>query len=165
MRVAAGQGQENILKALLLAHHRQDGLAGVRKQVKQLLAHIGSAFGGNFQLTDIALLFDHLHGKSFAVADALQRFERVERLEQPEDIKRELPWVRESLDPETGRTRLYVDCGAGRTPLAEVTRSAFGTRDDRGDFRALASDGALREVGIGFPPYHGLCRTTTLAVV
>ena len=46
-----------------------------------------------------------------------------------------------------------------------MTRSAFGTRDDRGDFRALASDGALREVGIGFPPYHGLCRTTTLAVV
>lgn len=107
----------------------------------------------------------YLHGKSFAVADALQRFERVEQLEQPEDIKRELPWVRESLDPETGRTRLYVDGGAGRTPLAEVTRSAFGTRDDRGDFRALASDGALREVGIGFPPYHGLCRTTTLAVV
>jgi hypothetical protein len=28
---------------------------------------------------------------------------------------------------------------------------------------ALASDGALREVGISFPPYHGLCRTTTLA--
>ena len=46
-----------------------------------------------------------------------------------------------------------------------VARSALGTHDDRGDFRALASDGALREVGIGFPPYHGLCRTTTLAVV
>ncbi len=37
-------------------------------------------------------------------ADGLERFDRVERLEQPEDIKRELPWVRESLDPETGRT-------------------------------------------------------------
>jgi SPP1 gp7 family putative phage head morphogenesis protein len=107
----------------------------------------------------------YLHGKTFAVADGLQRFERVEQLEQPEDIKRELPWARESLDPETGNTRLYVDSGAGRTPLAEVTRSALGTRDDRGDFRPLASDGALREVGIGFPPYHGLCRTTTLAVV
>ena len=55
--------------------------------------------------------------------------------------------------------------GSGRTELAEVTRSAMGTRDDRGDFRALASDSALNEVGIGFPPYHGLCRTTTLAVV
>lgn len=44
-------------------------------------------------------------------------------------------------------------------------RSAMGTRDDRGDFRALASDSALNEVGIGFPPYHGICRSTTLAVV
>jgi SPP1 gp7 family putative phage head morphogenesis protein len=107
----------------------------------------------------------YLHGKTFEVADALHRFDRLEQLEQPENLKRELPWVRESLDAETGRTRLYVDGGAGRTDLAEVTRSAFGTRDDRGDFRTLASDGVLREVGIGFPPYHGLCRTTTLAVV
>lgn len=38
-------------------------------------------------------------------------------------------------------------------------------RNDRSDFRALASDTALNEVGIGFPPYHGLCRTTTLAEV
>jgi len=41
----------------------------------------------------------------------------------------------------------------------------MGTRDDRGDFRALASDSALNEVGIGFPPYHGCCRSSTLAVV
>ena len=107
----------------------------------------------------------YLHGKTFEVGDALRRFDRIEQLEDPEDVKRELPWVRESRDPDTGRTRLYVDGGAGRTDLAEVTRSAFGTRDDRGDFRALASDSSLNEVGIGFPPYHGLCRSTTLAVV
>ena len=76
-----------------------------------------------------------------------------------------MPWVREAQDLETGRTRLYVDGGRGRTDLAEVTRSAMGTRDDRGDFRALASDSALNEVGIGFPPYHGLCRSSSLAVV
>jgi hypothetical protein len=95
---------------------------------------------------------------------ALRRFDRIEQLEDPEAIKQAMPWVREVQDRETGRTRLYVDGGAGRTDLAEVTRSAMGTRDDRGDFRALASDSALNEVGIGFPPYHGLCRTTTLAL-
>src|SRR5262249_5089936 len=100
----------------------------------------------------------------FAVTDALDRFDRVEALERPEDIKRELPWVREARDPGTGRARLYVDGGAGRTDLAEVVRSQNGTRDDVGAFRALASDAALNEVGIGFPPYHGLCRSTTLAV-
>jgi SPP1 gp7 family putative phage head morphogenesis protein len=107
----------------------------------------------------------YLHGKSFSVADALRRFDRIEALEDPEAIKQAMPWVRETTDPETGRTRLYVNGGPGRTELAEVSRSAVGTRDDRGDFRALASDSALNEVGIGFPPYHGLCRTTTLAVV
>ena len=99
------------------------------------------------------------------MADALQRFDRVEGLDRPEDVKRELPRVREALDPETGRTRLYLDGGAGRTDLAEVARSALGTRDDCGEVRPLAADVALREVGIGFPPYHGLCPTTTLAVV
>ena len=107
----------------------------------------------------------YLHGKTFSVADALRRFDRIEQLEDPEAIKQAMPWVREAQDLETGRTRLYVDGGRGRTDLAEVARSAMGTRDDRGDFRALASDSALNEVGIGFPPYHGLCRTTTLAVV
>jgi len=106
-----------------------------------------------------------LHGKTFSVADALRRFDRIEQLDDPEAIKQAMPWVREAQDRETGRIRLYVDAGAGRRDLAEVARSALGTRDDRGDFRALASDGALNEVGIGFPPYHGLCRSTTLAVV
>lgn len=106
-----------------------------------------------------------LHGKTFSVGDALQRFDRVERAEQPEEIKQLVPWVRESLDPDTGNPLLWVDGGQGRTTLAEVTRSAFGTRDDLGEFRAVASDRALREVGVGFPPFHGLCRSTTLAVV
>jgi hypothetical protein len=107
----------------------------------------------------------YLHGRTFAVADALRDFERVEQLEDPEDIKRITPWVRESLDRETGRTRLYVEGRKGRTYLAEVERSARGARDDQGAFRALASDATLSAVGIGPPPYHGLCRTTVLAVV
>jgi SPP1 gp7 family putative phage head morphogenesis protein len=104
-----------------------------------------------------------LHGKSFSVGDALQRFEQVERAERPEDIKQLIPWVRESLDPETGNPLLWVDGSGGRTTIAEVTRSAMGTRDDRGEFRRVASDGVLREVGVGVPPFHGLCRTTTVA--
>lgn len=98
------------------------------------------------------------------MADALQRFERVESLSRPEDVKQELPWVRERLDADTGRTILYVNRGGQETRLAEVLRSAAGTRDDVGEFRALASDRQLAETGVGFPPYHGLCRTTTLAL-
>jgi hypothetical protein len=97
-----------------------------------------------------------LHGKTFAVADALRRFEQVERLERPEDIKRLLPWVSERLD-QLMRTRAGV-------AIAEVTRSGLGTRDDVGEFRPRLSDERLGDVGLGFPPFHGLCRTTTLAL-
>jgi hypothetical protein len=80
-------------------------------------------------------------------------------------VKQELPWVRERLDADTGRAILYVSRGGQETRLAEVLRSAADTRDDVGEFRSLASDRQLAEVGVGFPPYHGLCRTTTFAVV
>ena len=85
---------------------------------------------GRTNLKRRAHICRYLHGKMFSMADALQRFDRIEQLDDPEDIKRAMPWVRESIDPETGRTRLSVDGGAGHTDLAEVTRSAMGTRDD-----------------------------------
>lgn len=100
----------------------------------------------------------YLHGKTFAVEEALRNFEQVERLEQPEDIKRALPWVRERLDGD----RLLLH-GAGRA-IAEVTRSALGIRDDVGAFRPRLSEDRLGEAGLGLPPFHGLCRSTTLAV-
>ncbi len=99
----------------------------------------------------------YLHGKTFAVEDALQKFEQVDRLEDPEAIKQALPWVRERLDGE--RLTLH---GAGK-PIAEVTRSALGARDDVGEFRQRLSDDRLVEAGLGFPPFHGLCRSITTA--
>ncbi|MFZ5446569.1 MAG: phage minor head protein [Myxococcota bacterium] len=100
-----------------------------------------------------------LHGKTFGVRDALRKFDQVERLDQPEDIKRLLPWVRERLDGD--RLTLH----SGGVPIADVTRSAVGRRDDVGEFRPRVSEDRLGEVGLGFPPFHGLCRSTTLAVV
>ncbi|MDI1452187.1 hypothetical protein [Polyangium sp. 6x1] len=107
----------------------------------------------------------YLHVKTFLVADAPPALRPHREQLDPEDIERTISWVRESLDPEMGRTQLYVDGGAGRNDLAEVTRSAMGTRDARGDFRALVSDAVLNDDSIDFPPYYGLCRATTLAVL
>jgi hypothetical protein len=98
-----------------------------------------------------------LHGKTFAVADALRKFDQVERLEQPEDIKRVLPWVRERLDGD--RLTLH---SAG-VSIADVVRSAAGRRDEVGEFRPRIAVEGLGDAGLGFPPFHGLCRTTTLA--
>jgi len=100
-----------------------------------------------------------LHGKVFSVGDALRRFERVEALADPTDLKREIPWVRDRLNPETGEGRLVAGNGERRVAVAEVTRAS------ESGFRALVSDAELAEIGIGFPPFHGLCRSTTIAIV
>ena len=107
----------------------------------------------------------YLHGKEFEVGDALRRFERIEQMDSPEDIKAEAPWVREAIDPETGRKVLFVERGGARTRIAEVTRSAMGTRDDPGEFTRGRNTAELMDMGVSFPPYHGLCRSTTVPAI
>ena len=107
----------------------------------------------------------YLHGKEFEVGAALQRFDRIEQLDRPEDIKSEVPWVREALDPDTGRKFLYVERDGARTRIAEVARSAVGTSDDPGEFRRGRDSAELMDMGVSFPPYHGLCRSTTVPAI
>jgi SPP1 gp7 family putative phage head morphogenesis protein len=100
----------------------------------------------------------YLHGKTFDVADALRKFEEVDRLEKPEDIKQALPWVRERREG----SRLWLT-GGGNT-IAEVTRSAMGSRDDVGEFHPRLPEAQLGAAGFCSPPLHALCRSTSLAL-
>jgi SPP1 gp7 family putative phage head morphogenesis protein len=103
-----------------------------------------------------------LHGKTFSVQTGLDRFEEAER--EPERLKEISPWVRDSMDEATGRRALWVPRGGERVVLAEVARSGEGRRDDVGEFARGRSEADLSAAGIGFPPFHGLCRSTCLAV-
>jgi hypothetical protein len=107
----------------------------------------------------------YLHGKVFEVGDALRRFDALDRLTRPEDVKDVQPWVRETTDSESGRRVLYVSRGGVRTPIVEVTRSGVGAVDDRGEHGRAVTNRELMDLGVGFPPYHGLCRTTTVPEV
>ncbi len=100
-----------------------------------------------------------LHGKTFAVRRALADFGRVEQLDRPEDVKAAAPWIR------LRRGVLFVEHTSGRHELAEVVRSGVGSRDDVGEYRARLDDIALGELGIGPPPYHGLCRSTSTPII
>ncbi len=93
-----------------------------------------------------------LNGRTFSVARAAARFDAIDALENPEDIKAALPWGRQTVDRQTGITSLYVDRGAERLTLATFDTAS----PDR--FRQVASDAEL-EGSVGFPPYHGLCRS------
>ena len=106
-----------------------------------------------------------LHGKTFSVGDGIRRFEQLESIEDPDELKASQPWARQATDRSTGRTALFVNRGGVRTPLAEVTRSGVGSKDDLGEFARAVSSRELMDMGVGFPPYHGLCRTTTVPVI
>jgi len=101
-----------------------------------------------------------LHGKSFTVAGALAQFDRLSALERPEDIKEELPWVRERVDAD-GLGEIFVKRGGERHVLAQITKSGRGTTGV-GEYSGGRGAEDLTGLGIGFPPYHGHCRTTTL---
>jgi SPP1 gp7 family putative phage head morphogenesis protein len=105
-----------------------------------------------------------LDGKVLQTADAVRTFERIEAAEDPLALKRERPWVRERLG-EDGKRQLAVDRGGDSTVLAVVERSGVGARDDRGAYSRAVSSRDLAPAGVGFPPFHGLCRTTTVPEV
>ena len=99
-----------------------------------------------------------LNGRTFSVARALDRFDAIDRLEDPEEIKNALPWGREARDPESGEMHIYVNQGGQRTTLASYSPG------DVTSIRARASDEVIEGVW-GFPPYHGLCRSVTVGVL
>jgi hypothetical protein len=104
-----------------------------------------------------------LHGKTFTVGSGLRTFERLE--DHPESLRDLAPWVREAVDSQTGHKVLFVEQGGRRRAITEVTRSGFGSRDDRGEFGRSLTEQQLLDHGIGFPPYHALCRSSSIAVV
>lgn len=104
-----------------------------------------------------------LDGKTFSVSRGLELFDRVEA--NPDSIEELNPWVRDTVDPATGKRSLSIDRGGERYSIADIVRSGVGARDDRGEFSRGLGERELGDLGIGFPPYHGLCRTTTVAEV
>jgi hypothetical protein len=99
-----------------------------------------------------------LDGKPLSVGGAVAQLDRVEALDDPEDIRSEQPFVREG---ETdGERFLFVKRGEDRTLLARVVESGVGVADARGRYSDEHSD--LEAAGIGPPPYHGHCRSTTV---
>jgi SPP1 gp7 family putative phage head morphogenesis protein len=117
----------------------------------------------------VAVLDEHttdtcrfLDGKVLDIADAMRTFDRLEASDDPLAIKKERPWVRERVGDD-GRRVLAIDRGGESTVLAVVERSGVGARADRGTFAREVSARYLAPAGVGFPPFHGLCRTTTVA--
>lgn len=100
-----------------------------------------------------------MNGKVFAVRAALDQIAALEELADPESIKAAAPWVRERGG------RLYVDHSTGRISLADVLRSGVGQREDTGEFQAHVDASRLAGLGLSAPPFHALCRSTSVPLL
>lgn len=109
-----------------------------------------------------------LHGQTFTVADGLSRFEATEQLAATDPdgfvdaFKSAEPWVREQTNA-AGERIMVANTPGGTVQVAVIERSGVGNRDDVGAFKGGLTGQQLASSGLGFPPYHGVCRTTTLA--
>jgi SPP1 gp7 family putative phage head morphogenesis protein len=103
-----------------------------------------------------------MHGRTFSVRGALDQFDALDRLEDPEAVKDARPWVREALDRETGASALFVTKGGARVVLAEGRPS--GAADGGVTYRARVSDQDLETLGASMPPAHALCRSSVATI-
>lgn len=106
----------------------------------------------------------YLHGRTFKVSEGLALLRREGTARAPEAVKAINPWVRERRAKD-GRRELYVGSGDRERRIATVEESAFGVADEIGRFSGGLDDAGLMDEGVGFPPYHGLCRSTTIPVL
>jgi SPP1 gp7 family putative phage head morphogenesis protein len=96
-----------------------------------------------------------MNGRVFSVQSALDQFDALDRLEDPEAVKDARPWVREAVDRETGASSLWVAKGGARVVLADGLPSGGGGVT----YRARMSDRDLETLGVSMPPAHALCRS------
>lgn len=104
-----------------------------------------------------------MDGKVFTVQAVRSLLDALSSLESAEDVKFASPWIRKGRDSEGGM-RLFVPHADGATTtIAKIDRSGVGAADDRGAFSGAKNSAELSKLGVPCPPFHGRCRTTTVA--
>lgn len=95
-----------------------------------------------------------LHELRFRIDNALDRYDKLADSD-PGDVYEIKPWASLGRDPETGKREVYVERGGERHRIATV--------EGRGEYSNVASLPTMDELGISYPPAHGLCRCTIIA--
>lgn len=100
-----------------------------------------------------------MHGQILSVSGCVAHLNRVAAIENPEDIYTANPFMEIKRDQETGKR--YMQTRTTGVRFAEVLRSGYGTRDDRGSGAYSKAGNQMFAANVGPPPYHFRCRTTT----
>ncbi len=105
-----------------------------------------------------------MHGRVFAVGQAMERFRQVERARDPELIREAQPFLQVGADGE-GNQVLFYKRGGRRRAVARVDEPAVGARDKVGRYSRALSTQQMEAAGVTTPPLHGRCRSTLVAEV
>ena len=182
--VQAGLGQAQIAEDLnnglrLLNASKQNSYWPVIANVFQNRARTFSSFrayqDGGLEKAEIVAVLDEattdvcrlMDGKIIIIGEALDNFAAASKLEDPEEIKLRNPFLRIRRDGD--KRLIQVDHRSSRaekpvtTTLATIAESGLGTQKP-GRYTNQISVGAIQATGVGGPPYHGRCRTTTVPV-
>jgi hypothetical protein len=100
-----------------------------------------------------------LHGREFSVRRAMQRFDEVERANDPEAIAQLQPWMRVGSDG-SGNQVLFYEHGGRRRLVAQIDEPAVGRSDEVGRYSRALTNEQLEAAGLITPPLHGRCRST-----
>lgn len=104
--------------------------------------------------TDICRALD---GQIISTNRAAALLQQQMSLAKPEDIRDVAPLCRE-VERDGKR---YVETAHG-AEIAEVQRSGYGVKDDRGTNSYSRMGDQLADASVGMPPYHMNCRTLTV---
>ena len=100
-----------------------------------------------------------MHGRTFSVSKAMDRFRQVERARDPELIRDIQPFVQVGADRE-GNEVLFYERGGRRRAVAQVDEPGVGEADRVGEYSRPLSNEQLEAAGLTVPPLHGRCRST-----
>lgn len=104
-----------------------------------------------------------MHGTVFRVDDALKRYDDIASSSDPEIVKDLKPWVRERTNPQTGKREMFVKTRNGtETVVAVIDEPGMGSADKVGEYSSKLAIPTMDQLGLSYPPLHGLCRSIIL---
>lgn len=102
-----------------------------------------------------------MDGKILNVGQTVQRYQDIADDPDPEAVVDRAPFLQLGKNKQ-GKEVIYYKRGNKRVIVADVRRAARGTKDGSGSYKQRVSDSKLASAGIGPPPIHGHCRSTTV---
>lgn len=141
--------------------------AGVFVNRARTYASLSSFTAGGFQRFVFQAVLDEvttlqcrmMHGRSFSVSVAMQKYEETANLADPEDVRFTMPWLQAGKAADGTEHVYYKEKDGSKTSVASVVTNTLGVKDNPGKFSPKLSDAELQARGVTVPPLHANCRS------